>query len=622
MSVFGENTIGGRVSLDITGSYPTGLMAALGSYYNDPQELIMAQLRYTAAQVDINAQQGAAYATPNLQVEREATVAANNLATQLAATNYKNASSEVNYANQNTSTAANTAYTNAFSVYKICKDASYLAYLTHEATEIVVDRVASEIIVTSVGMSTPDVNPIDTTTLSAVSTMVGNTVQDAHNATILAQSNALQYLLRTQELLNNAITRSRSVSVNLSVVSKFDILVKAVIKNIADPLNTIAGKETLVTQYVPSVPLNNAIQVATYAINAIKGFISASVLHLTTNTDITTNIAASIALSNSLDTIARGNDSVLYLAEATANQMVKTASTMKGYGASIHILDDVPYDEYYVSKSCLNKAKSARKVANAADISASNSRVVSNALVSFRTSFTSNLTPEPIVIASANASLKMLTDMMTAVKRVTSNTSAYTGVAVSIRSSNTVNGLLSQITTKELESTTASSDAISVLELLEKARTQATVPDVNVTLKLLWSVNAAKGRAEEVSEKAKGHALILSRTAHNLVTPQTIAIQTASANRAGALNNNRLSQLDRNSRNVPVDPPAAYKPFNADIRAKTFQPIRPTLDELVYKNRLAPLRLDSLRTITSTKIKVAQEVQHINDISAFSFRQQ
>ena len=621
MSVFGENTIGGRVSLDITGSYPTGLMAALGSYYNDPQLLTMAQLRYTAAQVDINAQQGAAYARPNLQVEREATVAANNLATQLAATNYKNASSGVNYANQNTSTAANTAYTNAYSVYKICKDASYLAYLTHEATEIVADRVASEIVVTSVGMSTPDVNPIDITTLSTVSTMVGNTVQDAHNATILAQSNALQYLLRTQELLNSAITRSKSVSVNLSVVSKFDILVKDVIKNIADPLNNIAGKETLVTQYVPSVPLNNAIQVATYAINAIKGFISALSLNLTTNTDITTNIAASIALSNSLDTIARGNDSVLYLAEATANHMVKTASTMKGYGADIHILDHAPYDEYYVSKTCLDKAKSARKVANAADISASNSRVVSNALTSLNTSFSSNITPEPIVIASANASLKILTDMMAAVKRVTSNTSAHTGVAVSIRSSNTVNGLMSQIITKELESTTAASDAMSILELLEKARLQATVPDVAVTLKLLWSVNAAKGRAEEVSEKAKEHALILSRTAHNLVTPQAIAVHTASANRAGALNNNRLSQLDRNSRNVPVDPPPAYKSFNAQIRAKTFQPIRPTLDELVLKNRLAPLRLDSLRTVTATKIKVAQDVQHINDISAFSFRQ-
>jgi hypothetical protein len=622
MSVFGENTIGSRVSLDVTGSYPTGLMAALGSYYNDPQLLTMAQLRYTAAQVDINAQQDAAYARTNLQVEREATVAANNLATQMAATNYKNASEGVNYANQNTSTLANTAYTNAFSVYKICADASYLAYLTHKATEIVAERVESETIVKSVGVSKPDVNTIDTTTLSKVSTMVSNTVQDARNATVLAQNNALQYLLRTQELLNNAIIRSTSVSLNLTIVSKFDILVKLVIKNMADPLNLIAGKETLVTQYVPSVPLNNAIQVANYAINMIKGFIYASSLNLTTNVDITTNIAASIALSNSLDTIARGNDSVLYLAEATAKQMIQAASTMKSLGSEISIPGDRPYDQYYVSRESINIANAARKISAPADVSASNSRVVSDALISLQTSFACNITPEPMVIASANNSLKMLNEMMAAVNRVTSNTSAHTGVAVSIRSSNTVNGLLSQITVKEIDSNVAANDALSVLEILIKARTQATVPDVDVALALLWRVNEAKGRAEEVSEKAKQTSLILSRTAHNSVTPQTIAIQTASANNAGRINNNNLSKLDRNSRNVPVDPPAAYKSFNAGIRVKAFQPVRPTLDELVLKNRLAPLRLDSLRTVTATKIKVAQDVQHINDISAFSFRQQ
>lgn len=622
MSVFGENTIGGRVSLDITGSYPTGLMAALGSYYNDPQELIMAQLRYTAAQVDINAQQDAAYAKSNLQIEQQATVAATNLATQIAATNYKNASSGVNYANQNSSTLANTAYTNAFSVYKICEDASYLAYLTHKATQIVADRIASEIIVTSVGMSKPDVNTIDITTLSTVSTMVGSTVDDSNNAITLAQNNALQYLLRTQELLNNAIIRSRSVAVNLTVVSNFDILVKSVIKNMADPLNAIAGKETLVTQYVPSVPLNNAINVANYAINTIKGFIAASLSNLTTNTDITTNIAASIALSNSLDTIARGNDSVLYLAEATAKQMIQSASTMKSLGSEISIPGDRPYDPYYVSKSSIDIANSARKIAAPADISASNSRVVSNALISLQTSFASNVTPEPMVIVSANNSLKLLNDMMAAVNKVTSNTSAYTGVAVSIRSSNTVNGLLSQITLKEAATSVAAEDAQVISEILVKARSQATVPNLDITLALLWRVNEAKGKAQEVSEKAKQASLILSRTAHNLVTPQTIAIQTASANSAGRMNNNNLSRLDRNSRNVPVDPPRAYKPFNAEIRAKTFQPIRPTLDELVLKNRLHPLRLDSLRTITATKIKVAQEVQHINDISAFSFRQQ
>jgi hypothetical protein len=43
-TTFGGNQVGSRVSLDIAGSYPTGLMAALGRSYNDQQELINAQL--------------------------------------------------------------------------------------------------------------------------------------------------------------------------------------------------------------------------------------------------------------------------------------------------------------------------------------------------------------------------------------------------------------------------------------------------------------------------------------------------------------------------------------------------------------------------------------------------
>lgn len=621
MSVFGENTIGGRVALDVTGSYPTGLMAALGTIYNYPQDLINAQLRYTAAQVDINAQHGAGYSQTNLQVEKTATIAATDLVTQMAATTYKNASGQVNYANQNLSDAANTAYTNAYSVYKICKDASYLAYLTYEASQIVVDKAFAERVVASVTMSKPDVNPIDVTTLSTMSTIVLAYNKDAHDATILAQTNALQYLFKTQAILGSAIVRSNSVTLNLTVVSALDILVKAVIKNIADPLNTIAGKETLVTQYIPSVPLNNAIQVANIAINMLKGCLSAATSNVRTNSDITSNASSSVLLANSLDTIARGNDNTMYLADATANQMIQTASTMKSLGSVISIPDEYPYNPYYVSKSSVDEAKSATKVANAADISAVNARTVSKALLFLQSTFASNLTPDTTIAAAVSGSLKTLNEMMAAVNKVTSNTSAYVGVAVSIRSSNTVNGLLSQITVKENNTSSAAADAQSVLDLLRHALTKAVVTDLNLTQGIAWLINAATGRAEEVAEKAKNRSLVLSRAAHNLISPQTIAIQTASANRAGALNNNSLSRLDRNSRNPHVNPPDAYNSFKAGIRATTLPPVRPSLDELVFKNRLAPLRLDSLRTITATKVKVAQDVQHINDISAFSFRQ-
>lgn len=621
MSAFGIETIGGRIALDVTGSYPTGLLAALGIPYNVPAELTNAQLRYTAAQVDINAQEGAAYSQTNLQLQNTANTAATNLATQLAATMYKNASYSVNLANQNLSDSANTAYTNAYAVYKICSDASYMAYLTTEASQIVQQKILAERTAISVGKSVPDVNPIDLTTLSTVSTMVGRTEDDAHNATVVSETNALQYLFKTQALLGSAILRSTSVTVNLTTVAAFNTFVKTVIENIADPLNDIAGKETLITQYVPSIPLNNAIQVANIAIEFIKACITANSLGVTTNVGMTTNTTAAGNLATSLDTAARGRDTVWNLANATQRQMVQTASTMVTYNSIISIPVDRPFDPYYVNLPTISTNRAAKSVALKADTSANNARGVYNAMVSLKTIFGSNLTPQPIIKPSAAKSLKLLNDAIACVNKVTANSSAYAAVAITRRAANTINGLLSQVMIEEEDTLLAASDAQSVLDLLHTALNIAVVTNLSRSQTVAWAVNAATGRAQEVSDKAKETSYILSRTAHDVVTPQKIAIQTASANSSGASNNNYLSRLDRNSRNVPVDPPAPYKPFKADIRVKTFQSIRPTLDELVYKHRLTPLRVDSLRTILETKIKVAQDVQHINDISAFSFRQ-
>jgi len=137
----------------------------------------------------------------------------------------------------------------------------------------------------------------------------------------------------------------------------------------------------------------------------------------------------------------------------------------------------------------------------------------------------------------------------------------------------------------------------------------------------MWAINAAKGKAEELTEKLKNNAFILNKTAHTMVTPNRVATQTLNAYQRGITNINTISRLDRNSRNVPVDPPAPYSSFKAGIRAKTFIPVRPSLDELIFKNRLNPLRLDSITSTDQMKVRVAQQVQRIKDISAFSFRQ-
>jgi hypothetical protein len=620
-TAFGGNQVGNRVSLDIEGSYPTGLMAALGRSYNDKQILINAQLRYTAAQVDLNSQQDSAYASYNIEKEKTATIAATSLQNQIDAMVYTNASSRVNYVNKELSDDANDAYTKANAVYKLCCDASYTAHLSVDAAEIVIDKINIYEDVTSVGLSTPDINPIDRTTLSYMSTLVGSFENDASNNAILAQSNALQYLLKTQSILANAIVKSTTLTTNLGVTTAFNSLVRAVINNLADPLYYLAGKELLVTQYVPSPPLQNAINVTNTAITSIQAFIQAITLNQNTSANILSSVTAAANLASSLDAEARLNDKRMYNSDATINFLIQSASTMRAYGAALSFPSEHTLSPTQIYTEAINVGNAVKKVALHADISAVNARTVSNALIYLKAQFLANTTPDASISLIANNSLKLINNAMASVLKVTSNSSAYSAVAITLRASNTVNGLLAQISQDEVKSSEAYSDANSVLVLLNTALSATVIGNVSQLQSAAWAVNAATGRAKEVVDAAKDKAHLLSRTANNSVTPQSIAIQTSSANRAGALNNNYLSRLDRNSRN-PLLEPAAYKSFQAEIRAQTFQPVRPSLDELVYKNRITPLVTNSMASITETKVKVAQQVQRIKTASGFSYRQQ
>jgi hypothetical protein len=620
-TAFGGNQVGNRVSLDIAGSYPTGLMAALGRSYNDQQLLINAQLRYTAAQVDINSQQDSTYASYNIEKEKSATIAATSLQNQIDAMVYTNASSRVNYVNKELSDDANYAYTKANVIYKLCCDASYSAHLSVDAAEIVIDKINTYKDVTSVGMSIPDINPIDTTSLSYMSTLVGNFENDASSNAILAESNAFQYLLKTQGILANAIVKSTTLTSNLGVTTAFNSLVKAVINNLADPLYYIAGKEILVTQYVPSPPLQNAIDVTNNAITSINAFIQAISLNQNTSPSIVSSVTAAGNIASSLDIAARLNDKLMYNSDATINFLIKSASTMRFYGAALSFPSENTLSPTQIYTEAIRVGNEVKKVALHADISAVNARTVSNTLIYLKAQFLANTTPDSSISLIASNSLKLINDAMASVIKVTSNSSAYSAVAITLRASNTVNGLLAQISQEEVKSSEAYSDANSVLLLLNTALSATVIGNVSQLQSAAWAVNAATGRAKEVMETAKDKAYLLTRTANNSVTPQSIAIQTSSANRAGALNNNYLSRLDRNSRE-PLLQLKAYRPFQAEIRAQTFQPVRPSLDELVYKNRITPLVTNSMASITETKVKVAQQVQRIKTASGFSYRQQ
>jgi len=620
-TAFRENQDGGRVLFDIAGSYPTGIMAALGQSYNDQQLLINAQLRYNATQLDINSQKGAEYASTNIQKENTATLSASSLSAQLAAKEYENASSSINYINRGLSDDANTAYAKAHAIYKLCSDASYVASLSVDAAYLVKDRVDIETDITSLGISVPDVNPIDKTNLLSISTLSGNFMNDARNNRALAQSNALQYLLKTQGILANAIVKSTTVTNNLEVALAFNKLVKAVIKNLADPLYYIAGKELLVTQYVPSPPLQNAIDVANTALTSLNSFIQAASLKQNTSATIISSVLSSTNLATSLDQQARLNDNVMYNSDATINALVKSASIMRSYGSDISFPSEYTLSPTQIYSEAIDIAENVKKVALHADISAVNARSVSKALIFLRDTFLANTTPDSTIAYIASESLKLLTTAMASVTKVTSNSSPYSAIAITLRASNTVNGILAKITLDETTSNNAHSDAKSVLTLLKKALDATVVVDITQSQIAAWAVNAATDRAREVSEVARDKALLLSKTANNHVTPQNVAVQTAAANSTGNLNNNNLSRLDRNSR-YPKFEPIAYKSFQADIRAETFHPVRPSLDELVYKNRITPLRLNSMTSICDTNLKVAQQVQRIKDNSKHSFRQQ
>jgi hypothetical protein len=652
-TAFGGNQVGSRVSLDIAGSYPTGLMAALGTSYNDQQLLINAQLRYTATQVDLNSQQNSAYASYNIEKERTATIAATSLENQIAAIDYANASSRVNYVNQSLSDDANTAYTRANAIYKHCCDASYSANLSVEAAGIVIDKINKYNDVGSVGLSIPNltsvrnfkndasnntillqsstlrdsitaiasVNPYDTTTLSHITTLFHNFEKDASNNIVLAQSNSLQFLIKTQTILATAIIKSRTVTTNLSVVLAFNTLVKSLIKTLADPLHYIAGKELLVTQYVPDVPLNNALDVTNTALTSLNAFISAISLNQNTSASIISGVNAAGTLASTLDGVARINDRRMHDSDATINFIVKSASTMRYYGAALSFPNEYTLSPTQIYTDAIKVGEEVRKFALHADISAVNARAVSDALIYLKAQFLQNTTPDSTISLIASNSLNLINTAMESVRKVTSNSSAYSAVAITLRASNTINGILAKITEQETVSLQAYSDANSVLTLLNTALSATVIPDVSHTQSAAWAVNAATERARQVSELAKDRAVLLTRTAHTIVTPQIIAVQTASANRASAINNNHLSRLDRNSRN-PLFELKAFKPFQAEIRAQTLEPIRPSLDELVFKNRITPLVPNSIRSITDTKVKVAQQVQRIKSASGHSYTQQ
>jgi len=668
---FAGNQVGRMVSLDLTNSYPVGLLAQLAPY-NDPQQLISAQITYTANQADISAQQGAAYALQNIELEKTGTLAPTSALSQANATVYSNGANAVNYANQNVSNSANVEYNNAYAVEKACTDASYSAYLTTEAFKIRLDRLSTNVTVLQLGNSYPYINPLNMQFPSTISTMVADFKQDSQDAVNDASGNIQEYIDNTQRLLNDAINKSTTVTENLKLVAAINTFTRAVTEILSFPLLEISGKETLVTQNIPSIPLTAALQLTTKALtylNALISNVSGNPVNLYTSIGDINNFTIT------LNSIARSNDINLYFQETVQNNLIKTASTMVGYGTNIASPNNDPYLPFNINKNSaytianinveINAAAAAanarvvgalniaaqttseaaaaaaeativsateagakispiwaRNLAMNADTTAINANSLIYAIDTLNIAYLNNITPEQKILTTVLDSFSFINSMLDTIKKVTNNTSAHAGVAIATRASNTLLGNLATITDKQEVSLNALNDSNSVLILLQEAYDiSVSITDISSIQHKHWAANAATARAKEVADQLKNQAYILNSNAKNLLSPAKIASLTSLANTTGTHNNNYTSRVNRASRNVFQLPPPPYNGFKADIRAKTFVPVRPSLDQLVFNNRIDPLTLDSLRTLPAYMRKVTQNVQEIKDNSRFSYRQ-
>ena len=625
---FAGNQVGNIVSLDITGSYPQG-------YVNN-------QVEYTANQADITSQQAVGYVSQNLEIKKIGSGLLNSDEAISAASIYINGANSVNYRNNNLLTIANTEYINASVVEKLARDSSYSAFLTLEASKIRLDRIRSLNRIVQLGNIPITINPLNLMYPSTISTMVETTEQTSETALDYATQNLVTYQSRTQTLLNNTIVESRSITTNNTLVAAFNTLIRTVVEAVSFPLLEIAGKESLVTQNVPSIILTVAIRL----VNKSQEFISA----LITNS-ITTEITSMESYANTLDSIARSNTLNMYklnklnnilknndiqtnsqyiytsvaqaitaaAANAAAVERLEIAALTEASGYTLAVESAIVAIE---AAAAAISPTAATTLALNADTSASNARAVLDAIKNLNNAYTTTTTKQPIILTTISESLAIISNILSIIKTVVSNTSAHSAVAITTRASNTIQGILKEIAETERASLESAANARSVLTLLTTAF--SITPEFTDTIEIqrkLWAINAASARAKEVSDKLKDKVFLLNRTANNPVTYQKLAVQTASANAAGILSAYRTSRLNNNSRNTNKEDPPAYNRFKATHRANTIPSIRPSLDELVYRNRIQPLRLDSLRTISAINIKVAQDVQHITDKSAFSYRQ-
>jgi hypothetical protein len=617
-TAFGGNRVHGIVSFDTTNSYPVGLLSGLGPIYNDQQLLTLAQLRYTDIQSDILSQSSANSASLNRSVLNAQLTPSDSAISQIKAVNYVNAASQINYANQISFNLANVEYTNAKAVAKACSDAAYSGYLTSEAYVLELQTASTLSRVRMMGNLIPDINLLDTVRLSSISTTVARTFQlslDSYNS---ASTNTALYISNTNSLISAAIIKSASVTANLTLQKSFVTVTKLVIKTITDVMSKLAGKESPISQYnTPQVPLQNAINIASYVLICINTFIKQVSAPATTN--YSTPIINLSTITTSFISTARANNISNYFAAFMANNDIAAATSLRGYNSPIFLPNTYSTTPQYASTEFISTAVKLLAISDDADISASNSLALTNAVIALQNALQNTPTPESATLVIANNSSTTISRVLSDVQIVTSNSSAFNSVPLTNRCNNILMGNLKDYTVNETTLISSITNASTVLRLLNSANIISS--NVSTIKEKLRVINTATDKANSISESMKSSIILLNNTANNLVTGQTLAIQTEAAYSAAAsmaYKNSRLARLSNKTSGLENPPNISFKSI---APVPIVPPTIPNIDNLLARTAIGPYNLNSLPSIPSMEKRVEKNVNITRERSAFSFTQ-
>lgn len=610
----------GNINGDLTGIYPDALISYLDTY-NELQDIDTSEFETTILDhVNQMSIDNTLDAKNQIDIRNSGIIQPRSFSEQVNSINYINASETVNIANNNTAHISNTKYNTINTILTMCREISHSAHLTHEASKI---YTKSQI----------DTNYIIQLTYlpsEITSTNVQN-ITAANNATSDASGNTSLYLSKTIVLLENAQMLTINISNNLKLISAFNVFVQSVEKTLLDSLSNISQNELLSNQfqviesdssnnplplnaYSPNNSINDALTISNLALISLNNFITSIRGNNGITADITNSILEVTILANTLDSIASVNNIYADQAISFAIRQIEALNNTTANKISISILniDNIP--DPSISTAVI-AARKAKQISIKSDISASNAREVSNALIDLKSFYYNVSIIDADIISTSLSSLDRIVKVLTYMNTVITNTSVNLVSPTVNRASNSISGELLKITNELVSSNNYASDIYNIYTSITSAISSAnsTIPtSIMSTQNLFWILNTLTEKVEKVTNSAKDQALLSSKNAHSLVTPRSIAIQTYSANVTGASIINNVARAFRNSSNSKIINPVAYNSFKADIRAK---------DVLLPVYNIKSNKMSPLTTLNKVLEKITSSTQRINDMSRISFRQ-